>query len=575
MNKAKKFVSVLLALVMALAMTTTAFATPGEGEGGSEDSAPTNSQNDYTNNDANFEYNTSNNQDNSTQTPQGPQASTSADCSITITDAKEGHTYNAFQIFAGDLNTTTNEAGETEKTLSNIVWGSGITEAGKAALDAKYGSAAKAAESLKTAADAEAFAKELVAGNYLGTSTTMDRDTDGNYAADGLHPGYYLIRDQYTAGANPDKNDAISAYIMQVLGNETMKPKAETPDLDKKITGLDADTAKELEAVSAEVGKTVNFELTSKVPEITGYTNKYIFTVHDTMSSGLTFNNDVKVTVGGVEITFVTTTANNGEITIEVDPAQFLAYIKDNSIAAGTEIKVTYSAKINENALQTDVETNAAKLEYSNNPYDNSSKGETPETKVYVYDFTIEIDKYDENTAEKLEGAQFVLQNAAGKYYQWNDAEKKVNWIDDEASATLTTNEDGKLVPPFQGLEAGTYTLKEVKAPDGYNKLKGDYTITIEEKKDAENKVESYTITVTDWDNKTVGTPQEIKVGDHSGSPVATQLTQEVQVPNNSGALLPETGGIGTTIFYIVGGVLAAGAVVLLITKRRMNIDKD
>ena len=131
------------------------------------------------------------------------------------------------------------------------------------------------------------------------------------------------------------------------------------------------------------------------------------------------------------------------------------------------------------------------------------------------------------------------------------------------------------MVPPFQGLEAGTYTLKEVKAPDGYNKLKGDYTITIEEKKDAENKVESYTITVTDWDNKTVGTPQEIKVGDHSGSPVATQLTQEVQVPNNSGALLPETGGIGTTIFYIVGGVLAAGAVVLLITKRRMNIDKD
>ena len=132
MNKAKKFVSVLLALVMALAMTTTAFATPGEGEGGSEGSTSTTSQNGYTNNNSDFEYNTSNNQDNSTQTPQGPQASTSADCSITITDAKEGHTYNAFQIFAGDLNTTTNEAGETEKTLSNIVWGSGITEAGRA-----------------------------------------------------------------------------------------------------------------------------------------------------------------------------------------------------------------------------------------------------------------------------------------------------------------------------------------------------------------------------------------------------------------------------------------------------------
>lgn len=620
MNKMKKIVSLLLALVMAFALTATAFAgenKPGDGNVGGDTDPSYENNNDSESTD--FQYNTSNNQDNKTQTPQGPQASGSTDCSITIEGAKDGHTYNAYQIFAGDLNTTTNEKGETVKTLSNIIWGDGISDAGKTALTAKYGSAAEAAKTLVTASDAEDFATMLVNSGYLKLSATMDRDdATGNYEADELSPGYYLIRDQYTAGANQDKNDAVSAYIMQVLGNETMKPKAETPPLDKSIVGVDEATKAKLDAVAAEVGKTVKFQLDSKVPEITGYTTKYVFTVTDTMSKGLTFDPaSVKVTIDGVDKTadlFTVTPASvsgtpteNTEITIAADPEDFLAYIKDNDIKAGTDIVVTYSAKVNENALTTDVETNTAKLTYSNNPYDDTKTGETPEDTVYVYDFTIEIDKYDEKDNKKLAGAQFVLKNAEGKYYKWDDSAKKVTWVEEAAknSAILITNNEGKLCVPetvedklvastvtcdFKGLETGTYTLEEVQAPDGYNKVGGAYTIVIKDNAttttDDEGKTVAvpateYTITVTSWEKdekgnaKVVGDPQTITIANHKGAPVTTQLSQEVQVPNNSGALLPETGGIGTTIFYIVGGVLAAGAVILLITKRRMNIDKD
>ena len=563
MNKTKKLASLVLALVMAFALAMPAFATP----------------NDYTDNDPDYKVNDAD-QLQSSDTPDGTTPSTNTDCSITIDGAQEGHTYNTYQIFSGDLLVTTNDEGETVKTLSNIVWGNGVTEDAKAAL----GDAAAYAEKLTTAADAEAFAKLLLENDYLQLSATLNY-TDGRYSAANLTPGYYLIKDQYTAGPNQDKDDVVSANIMQVLGKEIMKPKAEKPDLDKKITGLDAETEKELEAISAEIGKKVNFELTSKVPEITGYTDKYTFTVHDTMSKGLTFGDDVAVTIGDVAYTDVIVTSSataDGatEITIALDPVKLLKYIKDNDIKTGTEIKVTYSGTVNENALTTDVETNKAKLEYSNNPYDNTSTGETPEETVYVYDFDITILKYDsadETKGTPLADAKFVLKNADGQYYKWDADTKKVTWIDSEEDATLTTNDEGKLAPnAFQGLAAGTYTIHEVAAPDGYNKLAGDYTVTITENFDTEDatKVVSYTISVKDWTNAQVGEDQTITVADHTGNPIGTQLTQNIDVPNGSGALLPETGGIGTTIFYIVGGVLAAGAVILLITKRRMNIDK-
>ena len=144
-----------------------------------------------------------------------------------------------------------------------------------------------------------------------------------------------------------------------------------------------------------------------------------------------------------------------------------------------------------------------------------------------------------------------------------------------DATTLITDTETGKATPGFQGLAEGTYYLEETRAPAGYNKLADPIKVVIAESEyDSNGVVTKYTITFGDGENAQTNTldASREQTGDAT---VSAQLSATDTIGNNSGALLPETGGIGTTIFYIVGGVLAAGAVVLLITKRRMNIDKD
>lgn len=147
--------------------------------------------------------------------------------SITINNSAKGHTYEAYQIFTGDL--STNEAGH--KVLSNIVWGSGISEAGKTAL----GDAAAKAESLKTEADAKAFAKEVAA--YLATAAgSANTVTDGKYVISGLAAGYYLVKDQ--DGSLTGDSDAYTEYIIRVVSNTTATPKSSVPVVEKKVKDI-------------------------------------------------------------------------------------------------------------------------------------------------------------------------------------------------------------------------------------------------------------------------------------------------------------------------------------------------
>ncbi|MBQ3090468.1 MAG: SpaH/EbpB family LPXTG-anchored major pilin [Oscillospiraceae bacterium] len=279
--------------------------------------------------------------------------------------------------------------------------------------------------------------------------------------------------------------------------------------------------------VSVEVGQTVNYKIEGKVPDTTGFSS-YTYKVTDTMSEGLTFKKDVKVTINGTTVECNPVYTDNGfELTVPVTEHQ-------NKV--GTAILITYSATVNDKAV-TVISQNEAVLEYTNNP--DGSTTETPPEEVKVYSAKIVIDKYEANAEDtKLAGAKFILYKEADgvkSYYSYDATKKVVSWVADKSAATTVTT-DANGAAEFIGLEDGTYYLEETEAPAGYNKLTAPVTVTI------------------------------------SGSATdATKLTATSEVANNTGSELPETGGMGTTLFYAIGGILVLAAVVLLVTKRRMG----
>lgn len=284
---------------------------------------------------------------------------------------------------------------------------------------------------------------------------------------------------------------------------------------------------------SVEVGQTVNYTITGKVPETTGF-ETYTYKITDTMSEGLTFNKDVKVYIDGTEISSNFTLANHAdgtgfELTIDV------MALKEQS---GAAIEVKYSAKVNENAIGQ-VESNNAYLEYSNDPVNSTVTTTTPADQETVYSSKIVVDKYQADQEEtKLTGAEFVLMNSEGLFYQWDKTNKKVAWVENQGDATVRITDD-EGAAEFGGLEDGTYQLKETKAPAGYNLMAEPVEV------------------VLNGQEATIENP--------------AILTQEVDVPNSAGAQLPETGGMGTTVFYAAGGVLVVGAAVLLLRKRKAD----
>lgn len=333
--------------------------------------------------------------------------------------------------------------------------------------------------------------------------------------------GYYFI--------TTSTGTAVTINSTKPFANVEDKNVIEPPR--KKITGVydietgtvnegsfDADGQKAL----AQLGSKVEYEAT--VTKSHG-AKKYVF--HDVMGTGLTYNNDVKVYNGADEVvagadTFSTTTATGDTITITfVD-----SYIQ--GLADGTVLTIKYSGTVNSDALTVDTGKNTASLQYG----DNNQIIPSPDTPV-VYNARITVTKLDGNE-QPLAGAGFILKNADGKYYIKNGAD--VNW-GDEAAATILTTEvvEGKAVIEFTGLPDGTYTLIEKVVPKGFNKA-ADQTFTVQ---------------------PNVYTDENLK------------LTSTVV--NNEGSVLPSTGGIGTTIFYIVGAVLVIGAGVVLVTRRRMD----
>ena len=475
--------------------------------------------------------------------------------SITINNSTAGHTYEAYQIFTGDLSGT---------TLSNIVWGSGVSEAGQTAL----GDAAAKAETLKTEADAKAFAKAVAP--YLTTAAgSANTVTDGKYVISGLAAGYYLVKDQ--DGSLTGDADAYTEYIIKVVSNTTATPKSSVPTVEKKVkdtndsTGVTSDWQ---DSADYDIGDSIPFQLKATLADnVSSYTT-YKVVFHDTLSKGLTYNNDAKVYIGGTETNGFTVTA-----TVNADGTTTLTVSCDDVKALGagnsSVITVEYTAKLNENAvLGSAGNPNEVYLEYSNNPNKsengNNETGETPKDVVIVFTYKTIINKVDSEN-KPLTGAAFKLEKLIkgkdGAADTWTTVKE---FTVDETTTSFT----------FSGLDDGQYKLTETKTPAGYNTIDPIYFVieaTHDETADAPT-LKTLNAYLTDANgNKQTEMKDGESVNIDLGTVDLTAGSITTTVVNKSGSELPSTGGIGTTIFYVLGGVLVLAAVVLLVTKKRMS----
>ena len=367
------------------------------------------------------------------------------------------------------------------------------------------------------------------AGNvtYSGTSTT-----GGLTEADIAAIAAYVASDSPVATVTSTGGaDAVATglangyyYITTTTGtvvtidstnpNATVDDKNIIPGVDKKITGAssyDTDGKKAL----AQVGTQVEFTATITVGK-----GQIGYEFNDTMTSGLTYVAD-SLTVTGIPAAGYTATASGQSIKVEFDDDEIA------KLAQGAEIVLTYKATITENALNDDPEKNTATISYGNNGQYTS---EPSVTEVYNAQFT--VTKQDGNN-QPLAGAGFVIANADNKYYKLDNG--VVTWVDSIEDADEHVSDAQGAVAAFTGLANGTYTLVEKTVPAGYNKA-ADQNFTVAE--------HDYT---------------------------ATNLKQTAKAINTAGSVLPSTGGIGTTIFYIIGAILVIGAGVVLVTRRRMN----
>ena len=484
--------------------------------------------------------------------------------SITIENAAADHIYEAYQILAGDLTVDASN----KKVLSNLAWGSSVTDKGKAELgDVKN-------QTLTNSADAAAFAKRVA--NYLSAPVNKSgKQSNGKYTISNLPAGYYLVKDQDNTLTN--KNDFYTAYIMEVVGDVTANPKGDKPSFEKKIkdandtTGVTSDWQ---DSADYDIGDKIPFKLEGTVAANYADYKTYRFVFHDKEEIGLTFNADtVEVYVDNNE---------NGQLRSEeiskdkYEVKEKVEHVKkdgttethtfdvifDNlksitSVKAGSKIRVEYMSTLNDKAvLGKQGNVNSAKLEFSNNPNvdQGGSTGETPWDDVIVFTYQVVVNKHKNSLeGELLPGAEFTLSKKLS-----NELTKDIAVVKSSDGTSFT----------FRGLDDGDYILTETVTPSGYNTI-DPITFTVTATHEivwAADKGRTEILT-----GLTTG---DIATGNISFVASDDKGTLTTNVVNKQGSTLPSTGGMGTTIFYVVGTILVLAAVVLLITKKRMHADK-
>lgn len=527
-----------------------------------------------------------------------PTFAASGSYTLTISGASDGHTYEAYQIFAGDLS-------ENEQTLSNVKWGDGVN--GEALLAALKGTEEEptAYQTCMTAADVakvlesyennssemKAFAD--IAGQHLtkttsGTASAYNEDSK-SYTISGLAAGYYLVKDKDDSVPG---TDAYTDFILKVVQNTTVTPKSDVPTVEKKVQeddkyNQDGGYGNGYNDVADwNIGDAVPFKLIGTLPTNFADYDIYQYIFHDTLSDGLDLNEgSIKVYYASDKAGTDKTEIPLGKYEVEApgtegtDQCSFEVAFADltsvEGVTANKYIIVEYTATLNKDAeIGLPGNPNKVYLEFSNNPNSGGEgdTGKTPEDKVIVFTYELDATKVDgEHTDTKLKDAEFKLYDENGKYVIVDADGKVTGWADNEAGgSTLKSDENGlfKVI----GLDDGTYWLKETKAPDGYNLITDPI------------KIEIKATTVNDQDWTAMEGPAdalkvlEIKVTvgstTTSGNGDAESGIVETDIKNNKGAELPETGGMGTTIFYVLGAILVLGAGGLLIARRRTDSEK-
>lgn len=456
--------------------------------------------------------------------------------------AGSNHTYQVYQIFTGDY---------SNGKLSNVKWGKNSNSRGDGVnVGTKVAQSVLdelAAVNTTAATDAD---KLRVIEKYADLSEN-GMDTVSESKPIQVAAGYYLFKDTTTGISG-------NTYIAEVVGNVSIKAKnSHVPGFEKKLkdtNDTEGTTTDWQDVADHDIGDKIPFKLEGTVPaDYDAEYTSYYFAFHDEEEAGLTFNKDsVEVYVDDTKITagFEVKTSTNDGCSFEVVFSDLKAI---DDVRAGSKIRVEYTATLNENAvIGGNGNLNKAKLQYSNNPRNVESKGETVWDNVVVFTYQVVVNKYANSVEEnnKLPGAEFTLT-------------KKLNGDTTKVIAAVKS-EDGVRFT-FKGLDDGEYTLTETVTPEGYNTIdpitfnvNANHEITWEGTGDRNTLLKSLT------GNQVTGKITFAENANVNGSLVT-------DIINKSGTVLPSTGGMGTTVFYVVGGGLMAVAVVLLVTKKRME----
>ena len=451
------------------------------------------------------------------------------------------HTYQVYQIFTGDYS--------SDGKLSNIKWGQNSNSRGDG-VDIGDKVNENVLNQLAAVAGKTDEEKLAVIEQYANLSEN-GMDTVSESKSIKVAAGYYLFKDTTTGISG-------NTYIAEVVGNVSIKAKnSNVPGFEKKLKDIndtEGTTTDWQDVADHDIGDKIPFKLEGTVPaDYDAEYTSYYFAFHDKEEAGLTFNRDsVKVYVDDAEITtdFEVKTTTDDNCSFEV---VFRDLKGISAVSAGSTIRVEYTSTLNDKAvIGGEGNLNKAQLEYSNNPRDTKSKDKTVWDNVVVFTYQVVVNKYANSVGEnnKLAGAEFTLTK------KLKDGTSKV--------ITAVKSEDGVRFT-FKGLDDGEYTLTETVTPEGYNtidpitfKVNANHEITWEGTGDRNTLLKSLT------GNKVTGEITFAENANVNGSLVT-------DIINKSGTVLPSTGGMGTTVFYVVGGGLMAVAVVLLVTKKRME----
>ena len=443
--------------------------------------------------------------------------------SITINDAVVDQTYTAYQILdLESYNASANAYAYKATTAWNTFINSDAIKGTYVEVDAQ------GYVTWKDGADAAAFAK--AAQKYAKDNSIANQGsvtaTTATVSFTGLDLGYYLV--DTTLGTLCSLDTTNPTVVME-----------EKNEVPTNVKTVEEDSTNVYgEKNDADIGQTVNFK--SVITAQAGAEN-YVF--HDKMSTGLTYTGVTGITLNDTTVDAanytVTAPAADGD-TFDVTFTQAFC----DTLKANDQIVVSYTATLNENAvIAGEGNPNTSKVSYG----DSSNTKYTPDSQTKTYTWDVDVFKYTMNgeTEKALAGATFTLsKNSDGSspialVSKGNNVYRVAKTGETGTVTEITTDATGKFT--IQGLDADTYYLTETAAPAGYNKLAGAVTITI-----GENGVV----------NATAEAPQGV---------------DEVKILNQSGTELPSTGGMGTTLFYVLGSVLVVGAVVLLVTRKRMS----